>query len=82
MTSAGLNSGLYENEVPGELRTWRQQMGKGVTPSSSTGFKLPDGSMYSPDASWISDEKVANGQNLILLRFQNKLSGEDSIINN
>ena len=60
MTPVGYDSGLYEDEVSGELRNWRKANKKGHTLSSATGFKLPDGSTRSPDSAWVSDEKKAS----------------------
>ena len=36
-----------------ELSIWAEQDGRGYEFDSSTGFTLPDGSVLSPDASWI-----------------------------
>lgn len=36
------------------LGTWNEREGKGVVFDSSTGFKLPDSAIRSPDASWIA----------------------------
>jgi Uma2 family endonuclease len=49
----GLNSG----EVFRQLSNWNYETGKGVAFDSSAGFTLPDSSVLSPDASWLSTEK-------------------------
>ena len=39
------------------LYMWSISTGKGYAFDSSTGFTLPDRSVFSPDASWVSNEK-------------------------
>lgn len=60
MAPVHFDSGFFEGEVLGELRNFVKgnKLGGRVL-SPSTGFKLPDGSTKSPDASWISAEKLA-----------------------
>lgn len=58
-------SGHYESILIIELGLWNKQHGLGKVFSSSTGFTLPDGSMRSPDAAWISTqshEKLSEAQ--------------------
>ena len=55
MTPVGFDSGNYEDDVHRELSNWRVQVSKGKSPSPSTGFRLPDGSIHSPDSAWVSD---------------------------
>src|SRR5687768_186571 len=50
-------SSLHSSEIFGQLYQWNKQVKKGVVFDSSTGFTLPDRSVFSPDASWISWEK-------------------------
>lgn len=52
-------SGSYENVVSGELYFWNRQTGLGKAFSPSTGFTLPDTSVRSADASWVSNEVYA-----------------------
>ncbi|MCF8247947.1 MAG: Uma2 family endonuclease [Saprospiraceae bacterium] len=59
MTPVGFDSGIYEDDTYGELRSWRKAIGKGKSLSPSTGFRLPDGSTHSADGAWVSDAKVA-----------------------
>jgi len=49
-------SGFYSGEVYGQLRDWNRKYKKGIVFDSSAGFTLPDRSVLSPDASWISSE--------------------------
>ncbi len=50
-------SGRRSGEVFGQLREWNSRTGAGVVFDSSTGFRLPDGSVLSPDASWVRRER-------------------------
>ncbi len=49
----GGESGRRSAEVVGQLRDWNRRSGLGYVFDSSTGFKLPDGAILSPDASWV-----------------------------
>ena len=57
MTPLGGQSGIWEVRLLRELSYWAEEDGRGVTFSSNTGFNLPDGSMLSPNASWISNRR-------------------------
>jgi len=46
------NPGL-QIEQGAQLHRWAEVDGGGVVFSSSAGFRLPDGSLLSPDASWV-----------------------------
>jgi len=50
-------SGLHSSEIFGQLYQWNAKDRKGIVFDSSTGFTLPDRSVFSPDACWISNEK-------------------------
>jgi Uma2 family endonuclease len=56
MTPVGGDGSRWEAFVIRELGYWAEENG-GETFSSNGGFNLPDGSMLSPDASWVSGEK-------------------------
>lgn len=43
--------------ITGQLGVWIEKTGLGIGFDSSTGFTLPNGAVYSPDASWVSNEK-------------------------
>ena len=58
-------SGFYSLEIARQLANWAIQNGKGIAFDSSAGFTLPDRSVLSPDASWLSRDKW------------NKLSADD-----
>lgn len=58
MAPVYLDSGYFEGIVFTYLSNYSLQNGKGRAYSPSTGFKLPDGSTRSADASWVSNEKL------------------------
>ncbi len=53
MPPAGAESSRKSGEVYGQLWLWNRQHQSGHTYNSSVGFTLPDGSIRSPDASWV-----------------------------
>ncbi len=59
MTPAGPGSGSLNAYLTTKLGNWSEADGRGVHFDSSSGFRLPDGAMRSPDASWISHERIA-----------------------
>lgn len=50
-------SGNHSGEIYRQLANWSLQNGSGISFDSSAGFTLPDRSVFSPDASWVSNEK-------------------------
>ncbi|MEM7571757.1 MAG: Uma2 family endonuclease [Bacteroidota bacterium] len=69
MTPVNLISGELESDFITDLKIWSRATGGGKVFSSATGFTLPDTSVRSPDASWISDEQVAQLPEDELQRF-------------
>lgn len=59
MAPVHFDSGSFELDVATDLNIYVRKTKKGKALGPSTGFKLPDGSTKSPDASWISAEKLA-----------------------
>ena len=57
MSPTGSLSGEFESIILIELGIWNKHHRLGHAFNSATGFSLPDGSMRSPDASWVSSEK-------------------------
>ena len=57
MSPVSTLSGLHSSEVFGQLYQWNSKKRSVVVFDSSTEFTLPDRSVFSPDASWISIEK-------------------------
>ena len=58
MPPAHSNTGNRNIRVSTQLQNWTEQDGTGVAYDSSAGFKLPNGALRSPDASWISNSRL------------------------
>lgn len=54
MSPTGSGTGSRNAEITRQLGNWTREDGRGVAFDSNTGFTLPDGSMLSPDASWMN----------------------------
>ena len=54
MPPAGAESSRKSGEICGQLMLWNRQHQLGHVYESSAGFTLPDGSVSSPDAAWLS----------------------------
>src|SRR5690349_3520103 len=59
MPPAGLDSGYRELNVGAQLLRWAEEGGRGLAFGPSTEYILPSGAAYAPDASWVSNAKVA-----------------------
>lgn len=57
MTPAGNRTGKMNAAIIMALGAWAESDGRGYVFDSNTGFTLPDGSMRSPDAAWVSKAK-------------------------
>nr|WP_254658042.1 Uma2 family endonuclease [Pleurocapsa sp. PCC 7327] len=57
MPPTGGTTGDRNAELTYQLRAWSRQNNLGKSFDSSTGFKLPNGSNRSPDASWLAIER-------------------------
>ena len=57
--STGIFPGARSGEAFLQLGIWHRQHETGLLCDSSTGFTLPDKSVRSPDASWLSAERLA-----------------------
>lgn len=55
MGPTGADSGDRNSEINLQLRLWAKRSGNGRVFDSSTGFSLPNGSLRSPDAAWLSN---------------------------
>jgi Uma2 family endonuclease len=53
MSPTGGETGERNAEITMQLRVWAKRDGTGATFDSSTGFRLPNGGVRSPDASWV-----------------------------
>lgn len=54
----GLDSGSGNLEIGHQLRAWWKEHRKGKAFDNNTGFFLPDGSSFSPDAAYATDEQI------------------------
>ncbi len=59
MSPTGALSSNRNAEIIAQLRNWNNKKNLGIVFDSSGGFTLPDQSVKSPDASWLSHEKWA-----------------------
>ena len=59
MAPKGLMSGWRENILSTRLTNWAENDGTGIVGSSATGFRLPNGAIRGPDASWVRRERLA-----------------------
>jgi len=57
MPPVGNDSSAKNSIINFELFSWNKKHGKGIVFDSSAGFYLPDRSMRSPDAAWISNDR-------------------------
>ena len=69
MPPVGAESGNRELDLMGQLWAWNRQKKLGKTFSSSTCFRLPNGALRSPDASWIELERWNQLSDLEQKRF-------------
>lgn len=56
---AGFESSAAGMSAAGLLFMWCRQFRQGRVLESSVGYTLPDGAVLSPDASWVSSERLA-----------------------
>jgi Uma2 family endonuclease len=59
MPPTGGETGSRNSELNADLKIWARQDGSGVTFDSSTGFKLPNGAIRSPDAAWVKRSRLS-----------------------
>jgi Uma2 family endonuclease len=59
MPPTGGDTGQRNAEITMQLRVWAKSNGSGATFDSSTGFRLPNGAVRSPDASWVRQSCLA-----------------------
>jgi len=55
----GLESSFREADLVTQLGVWTLRDGRGLMLSPSVQFRLPSGAARSPDAAWVSNERVA-----------------------
>jgi Uma2 family endonuclease len=59
MSPTGGRTGDRNSEINMQLRQWAKRDNTGRAFDSSTGFRLPNGAMRSPDASWARRDRLA-----------------------
>ena len=57
MALTGGETGRRNSNLTGQLWLWNQQTELGENFDSSTGFRLPNGAIRSPDAAWIRSDR-------------------------
>ena len=58
MPPTGWESGNRNSKLTARVELWAEADGTGLAFDSSTGYKLPNGANRSPDASWVSRERL------------------------
>jgi Uma2 family endonuclease len=58
ISPTGFNTGRFNNLLAVRLTLWNEEKGAGVVGDSSTGYKLPNGAIRSPDLSWVSKVRL------------------------
>jgi Uma2 family endonuclease len=59
MAPNGLNSSARENVLCYHLTDWARRDGNGIVYGPSAGYKLPNGAIRGPDASWVRKSRLA-----------------------
>ncbi len=60
MPAAGWESSRRNADITAQLFAWALEDGSGVAADSSAGYVLPNGAVRSPDASWLSNARLAS----------------------
>ena len=69
MPPAGLQSAWRETILLRELANWAQKDGTGIVFSSAAGYRLPNGAIRGPDASWVRRDRLVAFSNEELEKF-------------
>ena len=69
MAPTGLKSAWREIVLSTELMNWARKDGTGIVIGPSGGYKLPNGAIRGPDASWIRRERLAGFSDKELEKF-------------
>ncbi len=59
MPPTGLETGYRNNDLSTQLHAWAKRDGRGKAFDSNTEYILPNGAARSPDASWVSNARLA-----------------------
>lgn len=60
MPPTGLETGYRSSSLSAQLYNWAESDGRGISADSSTEYLLHSGAAYSPDASWVSNTRLAD----------------------
>ena len=60
MAPAGWESARKNAEITFQLQAWARQDATGTAADSSAGYLLPNGAVRSPDASWVTNARLAS----------------------
>lgn len=60
MEPTGWETGEKDAELTYQLKAWARKDGSGRAVGSSAGYRLPNGAVRSPDASWVRNERLAS----------------------
>lgn len=55
----GFDTGNFNSDINADLNIWNRKTKSGKVGDSNTGYTLPNGAVRSPDASWVSNERLA-----------------------
>jgi Uma2 family endonuclease len=58
MPPTGWESGKRNMKLGSRLNVWSEADGTGIAFDSSTGFRLPNGAVRSPDAAWVRQDRL------------------------
>ena len=58
MPPTGAESGKRNFDLSGQIWNWNRQTKLGSAYDSSTGFRLPNGAVRSPDTAWVKQERL------------------------
>ncbi len=58
MPPTGWESGKRNMKLGSRLNVWSEVDGTGIALDSSTGFRLPNGAVRSPDAAWVRQDRL------------------------
>lgn len=57
MSPTGSESGHYNSELTTDVGLWNRQNSGGKVFDSSSGFRLPNGAIRSPDVAWVAQDR-------------------------
>lgn len=58
MPPTGWDTGYRNNSLSWYITSWARKDGTGIVLNSSTGFRLPNGALRSPDVSWVLRSRI------------------------